>query len=209
MIDDLNSRQIPDLDAELINFFEGGVLTQRRSYLRMERERIAFDVCSAPFGTAWFFSCRIAEIPFVMRLWELVVLLAILFGLFFLYPLVFGLFWGPVVYVLSIASGLVLLNTFATTPTKSLDAVLLKIPVLGSLYELFVRRNRTYYREDTRAMYCQVLNSVVASKIEELAAANALGDVEYHSIDDPVSPRQYREKLMEIVRQYLVPQATD
>ena len=32
-------------------------------------------VCSAPFGTAWFFSCRIAAVPFVLRIWELLVII--------------------------------------------------------------------------------------------------------------------------------------
>lgn len=207
VIEDLEAREVPGLDTRRINFFEGGILTQRRSYLRMERERIVFDVCSAPFGTAWFFSCRIAEIPFTLRLWELIFIAAGLFGLFLLYPLVFGLFWGPIVYGVSILSALVLLNTFAATATKNLDTLLLKVPVLGTLYELFVRRNQTYYREDTRAMYCDVVNAVVVAKLEELAAANGFDNVEFHAVGDPVSPRPYREKLMELLRENMSPKA--
>ena len=121
----------------------------------------------------------------------------VLFGMFLLYPIVFGLFWGPIVYGVSIVGGLVLLNTFATSATKSLDSVLLKIPALGSLYELFIRRNQTYYREDTRAMYCDIVNAVVSNKLNELAATNGLGEVPYQSINDPVSPRPYHQKLIE------------
>jgi len=195
---DLERREIPGLDARRINFFEGGILTQRRSYLRMRRERIVFDVCSAPFGTAWFFSCRVAEIPFVLRMWELLVMAGILFGMFMLYPIVFGPFWGAVVFGVSVVGALVLLNTFATTATTNLDAVLIRIPVLGTLYELFVRRNQTYYREDTRAMYGHVVNAVVVAKVEEMAAAHGIEKVDLHNISDPASPRTFLEKLAEV-----------
>ena len=195
---DLEQRKIPDLNARRINFFEGGILTRRRSYLRMQRERIVFDVCSAPFGTAWFFSCRFAEIPFVLRMWELFVLAGLLFGLFMLYPLVFGLFWGSIVFGASVIGALALLNTFAATATENLDSILLKIPVLGTLYELFVRRNQTYYREDTRAMYGDIVNSVVIEQLELLAAEHGIEQVDRHDVSNPVSPRVFREKLAEV-----------
>ena len=195
---ELEKREIPGLDAKRVNFFEGGILTRRRSYLRMQRERIVFDVCSAPFGTAWFFSCRIAEIPFVLRIWEILVLAGLLFGLFMLYPLVFGLFWGSIVFGVSVVGALVLLNTFAATTTVNLDSVLLKIPVLGTLYELFVRRNQTYYREDTRAMYGHIVNAVVVHQLEQLAAEHGIEQVDIQNVSSPASPRTYREKVAEV-----------
>lgn len=192
---DLGERLIPGLNAKRINFFEGGILSHRRSYLRMQRERIVFDVCSAPFGTAWFFSCRIAEIPFVLRLWELVILAGLLFGMFLLYPLVFGLFWGPIVFGVSVVGALALLNTFAATATVSLDSILLKIPVLGTLYELFVRRNQTYYGEDTRAMYSHIVNAVVIARLDQLAAKHGIEKVDRHTVSNPVSPPTLLEQL--------------
>ena len=119
----------------------------------------------------------------------------LLFGLFMLYPLVFGLFWGSIVFGISVVGALVLLNTFAATTTVNLDSVLLKIPVLGTLYELFVRRNQTYYREDTRAMYGHIVNAVVVHQLEQLAAEHGIEQVDIQNVSDPVSPQTYREKI--------------
>lgn len=195
VLEELEDRKVPGLDAKPVNFFEGGIFSRKRRYLRMIRERLVFDVCSAPFGSAWFFSCRIGAIPFTLRFWEFLLIAAVLLGIFFLYPFLFGPLWGPFVYGASIISALVLLNTFATTASHNLDAILLKIPVIGSLYELFVRRNQTYYREDTRAMYVHIVDEVVRDKVIEAAAQGGVEEVEFHRIDDPVSPPRYHEKL--------------
>src|SRR5436305_60720 len=72
---ELKDRQVPGLEMSRVEFSEGGMLSDKREYLRMTRERLVFDVCGAPFGTAYFFSCRFAEIPAVIHLWQLLVLL--------------------------------------------------------------------------------------------------------------------------------------
>src|SRR5690242_20150917 len=71
---ELKERQLPGLDLFHVEFAEGGVLSAKREYLRMTRERLIFDVCAAPFGTGYFFSCRFAEIPAVIQPWQLIVL---------------------------------------------------------------------------------------------------------------------------------------
>lgn len=68
---ELQERQVPGLEIHHVDFAEGGVLSQKREYLRMTRERLVFDICAAPFGTSYFFSCRFAEIPATVKLWEL------------------------------------------------------------------------------------------------------------------------------------------
>src|SRR5580698_1510296 len=72
---ELKTREVPGLEIFHVDFAEGGVLSSKREYLRMTRERLVFDVCAAPFGTAFFFSCRFAQIPAVIRLWQLFVVL--------------------------------------------------------------------------------------------------------------------------------------
>ena len=62
---DLKARELTGLEISRIEYAEGGLLSAKREYLRMRRERLVFDVCAAPFGTSWFFSCRFAEIPVV------------------------------------------------------------------------------------------------------------------------------------------------
>src|SRR5258706_14918319 len=59
---ELKARKVPDLDTQRITWSEGSLLSANRVYLRMARERLVFDICAAPFGTSFFFSCRFAEI---------------------------------------------------------------------------------------------------------------------------------------------------
>src|ERR1700742_3558186 len=72
---ELTAREVPGLELSPVEFAEGGLLSAKRVYLRMPRERRVFDVCSSPFGTAHFFSCRFAEIPAVIKLWQIAVTL--------------------------------------------------------------------------------------------------------------------------------------
>src|ERR1700722_18754499 len=73
---ELKAQEVPGLEISRVEFSEGGILSDKREYLRMSRERLVFDVCAAPFGKAYFFSCRFAEIPAVIHLWQLLVLSA-------------------------------------------------------------------------------------------------------------------------------------
>src|SRR5580692_8952823 len=64
---ELKTRDLPGMDLSRVEFAEGGILSGKRTYLRMVRERLVFDVCAAPFGKTFFFSCRFAELPAVVR----------------------------------------------------------------------------------------------------------------------------------------------
>ncbi len=147
-----------------------------------------FDLCSAPFGTSWFFSCRFAEIPFRLRVWEVLVILAILFLVYLGYAGVFGLIWGGVACLMNVGALVLLADTMVTTGRRSLDHTLLSIPVLGSLYELFLRSNLTYYRDDTRLMYGALVNSVAQAQVEKIANENGVKEVQFVEVSDPNSP---------------------
>src|ERR1041385_374057 len=66
---ELKAREVPGMEMARVEFSEGSILSDKRLYLRMVRERLVFDVCAAPFGKSFFFSCRFAEIPAVVQLW--------------------------------------------------------------------------------------------------------------------------------------------
>lgn len=178
--EELVKKLVPDMELSKVEFPEGNVLSARRIYLRMRRERLVFDVCSAPFGTAWFFSCRFAEIPLLLRVWELVAILGTGFGVFWIYAGVFGFLWGSIVFGISAISILYLLSSIVPMGLYSLDAKLIKVPVLGALYEIFVRRN-TFYREDTRLMYCDLVNRIVRQKVADFAGVEDVSKVEFKS----------------------------
>ena len=59
----LQKRQIPDIKGSRVNWPEGGILSRKREYLRIRRKEYVFDICAAPFGTAFFFSWWLGELP--------------------------------------------------------------------------------------------------------------------------------------------------
>ena len=183
----LTDQEVPGLETSRILFPEGGFLSAHREYLRMRRERLVFDVCSTAFGTSWFFSCRYAFIPLRLRLWEILAIPAILFLLWLLHFAVFGLFWGSIVCGVSVVGFLYLLNILLMMGLFDLDAMVMKVPVLGPFYEIFIRRD-TYYREDTRLMYCDLVDQIVKSKVVEFSGAKDLSEVPIKEDPSPPPP---------------------
>ena len=183
---DLNVRDLTGLELSRVEYAEGGLLSAKREYLRMRRERLVFDVCAAPFGTLWFFSCRFAEIPVEIRLWEVVVLLLCLSGTVWFYASLFGIILGPILFVASLLSLLVLMRNTVSLGMQDVDAALLQIPVVGAFYERFLRVE-TYYREDTRLAYIDIVDKIVRARIEELGKAGKRL-VEYRDATPPSHP---------------------
>ncbi len=56
-------RQIPDSWITWVDWREGGLLSAKREYLRVRRRGLIFDICGAPFGTGFFFSWWLGEVP--------------------------------------------------------------------------------------------------------------------------------------------------
>ena len=180
---ELKTREVPGLDIAYIDFAEGGVLSSKREYLRMTPERLVFDICAAPFGTAFFFSCRFAQIPAVIKLWQLLVVMVAAFMLTMLTlnyaGLIYaGLILGGLLLVAVLVFLIYLLRNAVALGLKDLDATLIKSPVFGPIYENWFRKE-TYYRHDTRLMYCDTINSVVKAKVEEVTGAKGIKLIRY------------------------------
>jgi hypothetical protein len=171
---ELEERKVPDLEIARVEFAEGGILSAQRQYLRLRRERLVLDICSAPFGTSWFFSLRGAVIPRTLRLWEFIVICLGLLGLLGLYIGSFGLFGGFIAIGASILS-IIFFMSFAPR-VHGLDDALLQLPVFGAFYELF--RKETYYRHDTQLMYLEIVPRIVHHQIEEFTRAAGVKAVE-------------------------------
>jgi hypothetical protein len=167
---DLVARELTGMEISRVEYAEGGALSARREYLRMRRERLIFDICAAPFGTAWFFSCRFAEIPLTIFLWEVIIVLFVLAAVVWFYTILFGLIFGSILFAASLLSLLLLMRNTVALGMQDVDAALLQIPVIGGFYEVFIRKP-TYYREDTRHAYINIVNSIVRSRINELGEA--------------------------------------
>jgi hypothetical protein len=170
----LKPREIPDYSVSRIDWREGGVLTARREYLRIQRGKLAFDLCAAPFGTGYFFSWWLAELPPSHAL-----LWAILFCIFamgFLVVMVqifgfVGLLWGIVLGVVGIWVLGYLLREGRLG--SEVEDVVLAIPVIGFLYEKIFKPS-TYYRIDTTLMFQAMVNTAVQEVVEQVMSAKGL-----------------------------------
>jgi hypothetical protein len=53
--------QIPDLSISRTTYFQDGILSAKREYLRISRKDLLFDICAAPLGKGYFVSWWQAE----------------------------------------------------------------------------------------------------------------------------------------------------
>lgn len=169
----LQERKIPGLEISKVEYAEGGLLSHRRIYLRFIRERLAFDTCAAQFGSGFFFSCRTVHSPVVVRLWHVLVVLGFLGGVYLLFAHYLGIVFAAIATGgLVIAVAQVLRNAVAMS-LADLDAVFIKTPVLGPIYEKYFRVE-TYYREDTRLVYLDLIPKLVKTLAEEMTATKGI-----------------------------------
>ncbi len=169
----LDERKVPDLTVEQIEFAEGGLLSDKRTYLRIRRERLLFDICAAPFGTGFFFSCRTVRLPVVVRGWHLLVLWMAFNAMLGTMMKIFGLIDGATMTLLFLlACGLTLRNA-ATLHTMSMDGLLTRIPVIGTIYEAWFKKD-TYHRIDTRLMYLDLIPNLVRELSESVTNAKGI-----------------------------------
>jgi hypothetical protein len=195
---ELKAREVPGLDIAYVDFAEGGVLSQKREYLRMTRERLVFDICAAPFGTAHFFSCRFAEIPAVVKLWQLFVVLVAAFMSVALAVRFLGLILGAIVLLAGFVFLIYLLRNAVGMGLKDLDTTLVKSPIFGPIYENWFRKE-TYYRYDTRLMYLDTVNAVVKAKVEETTGAKGIKLIRFNAYS-PILGELYKTTLVSLPR---------
>jgi hypothetical protein len=167
----LEAQKFPSVEISRVEFAEGGLLSNQRQYLRLMRERFAIDTCAAPFGGHFFFSCRFVHTPALVRLWHIVTAI-------FFFGLVGALLIKPLGVAFAVVAVIGLLFAVADVLRNAgtftdLDALLLKLPVISTIYEDWFRLE-TYYREDTRTLYKSILPELIRKAAEEVAAAKGL-----------------------------------
>ena len=177
---ELKARQVPGMEMSRIEFAQGGILSDKRLYLRMVRERLTFDVCAAPFGTSFFFSCRMGEIPSIVKLWEILLFFIILCAAGFWGFVIFGKALGtvglmmyPFILLAAMVVAIYVMRNTVAMGLKDLDATLIKSPVIGPIYEAWFRK-MTYYRIDTRLMYLEIVGGVVKKLAEDAIAVKGV-----------------------------------
>ena len=170
---ELAARKVPSMEMSRLEYAEGGLLSDKRVYLRMIRERLAFDMCAAPFGTSYFFSCRTVYSPPVIRLWHIAVLLVFFYLVYCVLLKYLGL-----VYAIVALLGLFLaiIETFRSVVAlglADLHNALMKSPVIGPIYERWFRKE-TYYRQDARLAYLNIVPAIIKELAESVTGAKGI-----------------------------------
>lgn len=195
----LAARKIPGLEIARIEYPEGGLLSENRIYMRLIRERLAFDTCAAPFGTGYFFSCRSIYSPPVLKLWHALVMCLLLYVIYRSLARFLGFDFAIIAMAGLIgATALVFRNT-VVTGLSDLDALLIKTPVLGPIYERWFRKD-TYYRQDARMVYLEAVSGLFRELAEEMTAAKGVKLVRQYErapilgeLYKPVAPRRQEQ----------------
>jgi hypothetical protein len=178
---EIAERKMPDIDMSRAYFREGGLLTANREYLNIRRERFAYLVCAAPWGTSFFFSTRFTEIPRSLRWWELIVAVIALGALFVGYWQLLGLIWGIGIFLLNVISAVVLCRNLVAMGWNRLDDLLMRLPVFGVIYECYLRPS-TFYRDDTRGLFKNLVQTIVHRQIGSFTSSSGLKLLEFKDL---------------------------
>ena len=178
---EIAEKQLPDIEVSRVFFREGGLLSANREYLRVRRERFAYLVCAAPWGTSFFFSTRFTEIPCSLRWWEVIVALMFVAGAFIAYWQLLGLYWGIAIFALNLIAFVTLCRNLVTMGWNRLDDLLLRLPVFGVIYEAFLRPV-TFFRDDTRGLFQNLVQSIVHRQIAAFTASSGLSLLEFKDL---------------------------
>lgn len=180
---ELKARDVPGLTGSRVEYHEGGALSDKRVYLRLARERTAFDVCAAPFGKSYFFSLRFVETP----RYSLVAVILMLVALGLIGTLCVRYPGAAIIALMCVLVGAAfILRLQNKAPSSglepspppesfgefSLHAFVLNLPIVGEAYERGLKD--TYHRHDTRLMYHTLVSDVVKKKVEEVTAAKGV-----------------------------------
>lgn len=172
------ARKIPGLEISRVKFAEGGLLSDQRVYLRLMRERLCIDTCAAPFGNIFFFSIRKVYVPALVRLWHIVVAILFFGAVHWLLLKPLGANYAAIATVALVFAIVGVLHNAAGEGGSDLDTLLLKLPVVATIYEDWFRVE-TYYREDTRSLYLQLFPQFIQAIAEETCAAKGVKLVPY------------------------------
>jgi|GEM_PF-666891 len=187
----VDARKIPGIETTREFWHEGGAISAKREYLRFARERLVFEICAAPFGTGFFLSFRAAVIPKTIDPLAIFLLLAVCGGTLIALVNSFGLLWGAIILLLTLCVVIFLMRTAVAHGLANVDRVLMKTPVLGTLYELFLRRD-TYYRLDTTEMYVRAVENAVSEAFQGMFGEHGVNLLS-ETVSKPLMDEIYRK----------------
>ncbi|MFQ5538731.1 MAG: hypothetical protein ACE5GJ_14945 [Gemmatimonadota bacterium] len=166
-------RALPDTERLRVDWHEGGILSAKREYLRIQSNRLAFDICGAPYGNGFFVSWWLGRLPSPYGPLALagIALAVLLLGA--ILTKLFGAFFGIVLMVFSAPVLLYLFARYLADQVAGWDDALAAMPAFGWLYQRWFSPE-TYYRLDTAAMFRSAVHAAVLEVVDELVKDGGL-----------------------------------
>lgn len=169
----ITARQIPDIRMERIEHNESGIGSAKRTYLRVTRGKLIFDVCAAPFGTSFFFSWWLLnEAPQNALLYGCLSFIAL--------PIIlvismtsFGIVVGTVFFLIALIVLWAFITNAIKAGTEGVEDLILALPLWGTLYARWWKPV-TYFTTDTRLMFQESIHRAVLEAIEGLRSEHGL-----------------------------------
>lgn len=175
-------RNLPGISVSRVRFKEGGVGTPDREYLRIKRNRIAFDICSAPYGNGHFFSWWLARVSPRYGLFIVAAFVIMCLPLWAIFQSILskilgdsrlGLILMPLSVIFAIPVIFLLLGFAVERGSLGDEEWVLSVPWIGYLYAV-VFNPATYYRLDTAMMFRDSVRSAVNEVINGLREEKGL-----------------------------------
>jgi hypothetical protein len=167
----IDRRQVPNQENVRIDFKEGGLLTCKREYLRVIRGKHAFDICAAPFGTGFFFSWWLIELPSSWFGYFLGFFVAALLAVIVSFQA--GVIAGLFLSVILVPGVLAIIGVVVHDIGGTAEDGILAIPWIGSLYARIFDQP-TYYQIDSALMFQDAVHNAVMEVIDQMTAAKGI-----------------------------------
>jgi hypothetical protein len=163
----LEEKAVPDLLNDFILLRESTVFSKRRLYFQLRRERLAFEICAAPFGTGFFVSSRLFDRRREATKWDYIIASVVIVGTTGTIMANYGTVIGIIVLGFLITFFWSLMRLAMFESFAYLDESLTEIPWLGPIYESLFHPN-TFFREDNSNMYREAVHSAVMESVGEM-----------------------------------------
>lgn len=168
------ARAWPGVEILRVLHHESGVLSHKREYLRVVRQRQVFDICAASFGNDYFFTLREAEMKPALSLTTLLIFLLSLTLILNWSVNLLGLIPGFIGFFVVLLLGFYLMWNAVRLGLTRLDGMLVRLPVLGPVYEACLRRSTTYFQHDTRMVFLKLMDDLVKEHVDEETSAKGI-----------------------------------
>ena len=164
----VQARKVPNVTVSRVEFKQSGLFSDRREYLRLQRDNLIFDVGAAPYGTGFFFSWWLVQkVPRFAWLYTVVFLVAagVVTSMFD-----GGLYFRLMGLLLGLVAAFGLLALLSKGDSIIPESHIAQAPLIGSLYvRLF--NPTTYHSQDIVAMYQESIRRAVNEAVDHALKA--------------------------------------